>query len=116
MKDLKPLTFEQLPEAVNQLLQEVYAIKNHLLNSSASNTIQANPKPDNELLTVSNVCNMLDMKKSGVYNLIYQNKIPHFKRGGRVYFDANEIDQWVRSDRRKTLKELQEEANIELKK
>ena len=111
MKDFKPITFEQLPEAVNQLLQEVYAIKNHLLNSSVSNTIQANPKPDNELLTVSNVCNMLDMKKSGVYNLIYQNKIPHFKRGGRVYFDAIEIGQLVRFDRRKTLIQLREEAN-----
>ena len=116
MNDFKPITFEQLPEAVNQLLQEVYAIKNHLFNSSSTNMIQVQSKPEKEFLTVLDVCSILDMKKSGIYNLIYQNKIPYFKRGGRVYFDAKEIDQWVRSDRRKTLKQLQEEANQELRK
>ena len=78
--------------------------------------INAQPKPEKDILTVSDICSILDMTKSGIYNLIYQNKIPHFKRGGRVYFDAKEIDQWVRSDRRKTIKQLQEEANLELKK
>jgi len=115
MKELKPLTFEQLPEAVTQILQEVFAIKNHLLNSSATSMIHAQPKPEKDFLTVPDICLILDMKKSGIYNLIFQKKIPHFKRGGRLYFDTKEIDNWIRSDRRKTLKQLQEEANLALR-
>jgi hypothetical protein len=39
-------------------------------------------------------------------------QIPYYKKGGRIYFDAKELDAWIRSDRRKTIKELQDEADL----
>ncbi len=112
MKEFEALTFEQMPKAVCQLLQEVESIKNYLLNSSPLNNNLSFTKPDKELLTVDEVSKLLDLKKSSIYQLIYQNKIPNYKRGGRLYFDSIEIDEWVRSGKRKTLEQLKMEANL----
>lgn len=115
MKEYKQLTFEQMPEAVCQLLQEINSIKNYLLNSSPLNNGQNFSKPEKEFLTVEEVSNILDLKKSSIYQLIYQNKIPHYKRGGRLYFDSIEIDEWVRSGKRKTLDQIKKEASLEIR-
>lgn len=112
MADLENITFEKLPEAVSQLIKDVTFIKNHILNESAQDDVQTNIQSENELLTVRDVCKKLQISKGGVYNLTHGRKIPFFKRGGRIYFDAHELNEWIRSDRRKTIKELQEEAYL----
>lgn len=106
------ITFDNLPEAVGKLLQEVAYIKNQLLNQAATTTEPKQCPAENELLTVEDVCKKLQISKGGVYNLTHGRKIPFFKRGGRIYFDAHELNEWIRSDRRKTIKELQEEAYL----
>jgi len=109
------ITFDSLPEAVGQLLQEVSYIKNHLLNQAA-NTIEPIHCPaENDFLTVDDVCRKLQISKGGLYNLTCSRQIPCFKRGGRLYFDAQELNEWIRSDRRKTLKELQEETSLSIR-
>lgn len=112
MADLENITFEKLPEAVSQLIKDVTFIKNHILNESAQDDVQTNIQSENELLTVRDVCKKLQISKGGLYNLTCSRQIPCFKRGGRLYFDAQELNEWIRSDRRKTLKELQEEAYL----
>lgn len=104
------ITFDNLPEAVGQLLQEVSYIKNHLLNQTATSIEPKQCPAENEFLTVEDVCKKLRISKGGVYNLTCGRKIPFIKRGNRIYFDAHELNEWIRSDRRKTVKELQEEA------
>lgn len=112
MADFENITFEKLPEAVSQLIKDVTFIKNHILNESAQDYVQTNIQSENELLTVRDVCKKLQISKGGLYNLTCSRQIPCFKRGGRLYFDAQELYEWIRSDRRKTLKELQEEASL----
>jgi len=112
MADFENITFEKLPEAVSQLIKDVTFIKNHILNESAQIDVQTKIASENEFLTVEDVCKKLQISKGGVYNLTHGRKIPFFKRGGRIYFDAHELNEWIRSDRRKTLKELQEEAYL----
>lgn len=107
MKEYELLTFEQMPRAVCQLLQEVSSIKNYLLNSSTFNDSPNYVKPEKEWLTVEQLSHILDLKQSSIYQLIYQKRIPSYKRGGRLYFDAGEIDEWVRSGKK--------EANLEIK-
>lgn len=46
------------------------------------------------------------LKKSTIYNLVQQRKIPHYKRGKRLYFDQKELLDWIRKGKRKTLDEL----------
>jgi excisionase family DNA binding protein len=105
------VTFDNLPKAVSRLLQDVEAIKNILLNNPIHKTEPILP-PVKDVLTVSDVSSKLGITKGGVYNLTHLRQIPYFKRGGRIYFDAKELDIWIRTDRRKTLKELQVEADL----
>jgi len=110
MNENNAITFDNLPEAVMQLLQEVAYIKNHLLNEAATTVAPASPETEKELLTVKDMSKKLDITEGAIYNLTSARKIPFFKRGGRIYFDRGEIDEWIRSGRRKTLKQLQDEA------
>ena len=117
MKEYDRLTFENLPEAVQHLINDVEEIKHLLLNQSAS------PKPapkelgaEKDFLNVTGVAELLGFKKGTVYNLTHKQEIPHFKRGGRVYFDKKEVDDWIRANRRKTVQQLKEEAEIENRK
>jgi len=112
MSEIDVITFDNLPEAVKHLIQDVEEIKNLLLNQSASRKPIINKDvAENDILNVEDVAKKLGIEKGTVYNLTHKRQIPYFKRGGRIYFDATEINEWVRSDRRKTLKQLKEEAN-----
>lgn len=116
MNENDVITFDNLPQAVSRLLQDVEVVKNLILKN------QINPKaipvltPEKDILTVTDVSIKLRITKGGVYNLTHKRQIPYFKRGGRIYFDARELDMWIRTDRRKTINELREEANHEIQK
>lgn len=110
------ITFDNLPEAVTQLLQEVSYIKNYLLNQAATPAETKQLTPDGDFLTVSEVSQMLRISKGAVYNMTSTRQIPFFKKCGRVYFDRNEIDEWIRQDRFKTIKQLQAEVEMDIRK
>lgn len=42
------------------------------------------------------------LKQSTIYSLISQRRIPHFKRGKKVYFSREDLTAWLRSGERKT--------------
>ena len=44
----------------------------------------------NQLLTI-----YPSFKKSWIRSLIFNNKIPHYKIGGLVRFELNEIEAWI---------------------
>jgi excisionase family DNA binding protein len=116
MNENEVITYDNLPKAVSQLLQDVEVIKNILLNYPTNTKTQPVLPPEKDLLTVEDVSKKLGITKGGVYNLTHMRQIPFFKRGGRIYFDAKELDSWIRTDRRKTIKELQDEANLSIQK
>jgi excisionase family DNA binding protein len=116
MTEYDNITFEKLPEAVSRLLQDVEVIKNFLLNNAAYPKTETVSPHEKDILTVEDVSRKLGITKGGVYNLTHMRQIPYYKKGGRIYFDAKELDAWIRSDRRKTIKELQDEANLAIQK
>ena len=36
-------------------------------------------------------------QKQQMYTMVYRGTIPYHKRGKRVFFDRDELDQWMRS-------------------
>ena len=106
------LTFESLPDAISYLIKEVEYIKHHLLNDSTSEAkIIDRHYTEKEILSVADVCKILGLKMGSIYNLNNKRKIPHYKQGGRVYYKRSEINEWLQSDKRKTLQELKSEAS-----
>ena len=49
------------------------------------------------LLTVQDISSLLGVKKSYVYHLTYQKKIPHLKMHGHLRFRQSDIDKWLQS-------------------
>ncbi len=49
------------------------------------------------LLTVQDISSLLGLKKSYVYYLTHQKKIPHMKINGHLRFRQSDIDEWLQS-------------------
>lgn len=56
----------------------------------------------------------LSCSKSYLYKLTSNNRIPHSKRGKKLYFDKKALDRWLLSNKVKSVSEIQNEAEIYL--
>lgn len=48
-----------------------------------------------KLLTVSEVCTLLKIKKSRLYGMVFYKKIPYIKLNSSLRFDEEKINEWV---------------------
>jgi predicted DNA-binding transcriptional regulator AlpA len=103
---MNELTFENLPEAVTVLTNEVREIKRLLLESN-----EPHPKPDT-WFDINELCQYLPDKpaKPTVYGYIHFGKIPHHKGQKKLRFLKSEIDSWLMQGKRKTFAETEAEA------
>jgi excisionase family DNA binding protein len=67
-----------------------------------------------EVMNVEEVAQYLDVAKSTIYKLTSTREIPHFKKGKRIYFRTNEINEWMAKGKRKTNDEIKEEVDLYL--
>lgn len=109
MLSTENLTFDQLPEAVVGLTREVASLR-ELIDSKLSAT--EDKDRENQWLSVDDLCNYLPDRpsKQTVYGWVNQRVIPYHKTTKRLSFLKSEIDAWINNGRRKTAKELRDEA------
>ena len=100
------LTFDQLPQAVSQLYDKLETIEQLLL--SLSNDSQ--PESDT-LLTIKQAAEILHLSVPTVYGLVQRSEVPVCKRGKRLYFSKQELTSWIMSGRKKTISEIEAEAD-----
>ncbi len=59
------------------------------------------------ILTFTETCLYLELSRSHLYKLTSQNEIPHFcPNGKKLYFNREELDQWLQRFRKKTTEEI----------
>ncbi len=80
-------------------------------NSSKGKTFQSH-----EYLSIDEAANYLQLPKNTLYNYCHNNIIPYHKRGKRNYFLKADLDVWMASNRKKSVREIHEEALTKLKK
>lgn len=100
------LTFEQLPQAVTQLLSKLNTIEQLLLNQSSGQI-----KDADEIFTIQQAAKFLHLTVQTLYGKVHSREIPFSKQGKRLYFSKTELNEWVASGRRKTQSELAQEAS-----
>ena len=62
-------------------------------------------------LTLLEAAKFLDLSPSLLYRLTSERKIPHFKPNGKkIYFDEDELVQWLKRKPTRTLEETEEKA------
>ena len=50
-------------------------------------------------MTIEELCQMLKLKKSYVYDLTYRKKIPFIKIGRHLRFDVAEVGKWLEQNK-----------------
>ena len=83
-------------------------IETLLLGLRKSPEVSKPEEPD--LITVPGAAKFLDLAVPTIYGLVHRQEVPHMKKGRRLYFSRKELTDWVRKGRRKTISELEQEA------
>ena len=66
---------------------------------------------DKKAMTLDEVAIYTSLSKSYLYKLTSTGSIPHYKpRSKMLYFDRNEIDEWLLQNRQKLKSEIDQEA------
>jgi len=102
---MENLVFTQLtiPE-VRQLFRQ------ELESFFAEQTLNA-PQPETDQIGgIELACEVTGLARPTIYSLVSQSKIPHMKRGKLLYFSRQELTDWIRTGRRKTVADIQREA------
>jgi excisionase family DNA binding protein len=100
------LTFEQMPQAIGFLINEVEELKAALLRKSEPTT------PTDQWFNVDELRDYLPdhPAKATIYGWVSSKQIPNHKGGKKLRFLKSEIDNWLAMGKRKSESELQEEA------
>lgn len=65
-----------------------------------------------EVLTSEEVARYMGVSRSYLYKLTMRREIPHYKPMGKIcYFNRQEVEQWLQSNRVATDTELNNQAN-----
>lgn len=63
-----------------------------------------------ETLTIEEAALYTGYKVKGLYTLTSQKRIPHYKKNGKLYFDKQELDAWMKATKVKTTTEINSQA------
>lgn len=98
--------FLKLQNEVSETRQIVQTIREYLDHLTQSSS------PTDELLTVGQAAELLNLTTATIYGYVYEKKIPFSKPagGGRLYFVRTELLEWVRNGRKSTAQELDDQA------
>ncbi len=100
------LTFDQLPQAVTTLSNEISELKKLLLKKSN----QPPTEPPEQLLSVQQAAEFLCLSVATIYSKVSKGGLPVMKRSKRLYFSRNELLAYLQAGRKKTNSEIEAEA------
>ncbi|TND07944.1 MAG: DNA binding domain-containing protein [Bacteroidetes bacterium] len=85
-------------------------IENLLLDLKHKAPQSTKNSENEELMTVQDAAAFLKLSVPTIYGLTQRAEIPVCKRGKRLYFSKQELSDWIKAGRKKTLIELEQEA------
>jgi len=100
--------FDQLPEAVATILQEVQSLKGMISGHLAL----LKPEEPKVWFNLGELCDYLPDKpsKQTVYTWVCYRQIPYHKTGKKLSFLKSEIDAWLEKAAHATAQEIRETA------
>ncbi|BAX79287.1 helix-turn-helix domain-containing protein [Labilibaculum antarcticum] len=109
--NVNEISFENLPKAVAHLVNEVEKLK-LLVEKGQAPTLPQKRIP----IGIEEACRVIGKAKPTIYALVQKRMLPCYKNGKKLYFFEDELLNWITSGKKKTLKEIENEAEIEFKK
>lgn len=92
-------------------------IENSVKNALENQKTIDNSQPTNLWLNLNELCEYLPDKpvKATVYGWVHNSIIPHHKGGKKLRFLKSEIDEWLKTGKKRTNAEIADEADSYLK-
>lgn len=84
-------------DRIEFLLEQVLANQKQLTDPTLS---------DEQLFDIKEAAQFIKKAKSTVYAMVSHREIPHYKRGGKLYFCKKELQEWLMEDKPKTRSEV----------
>ena len=91
------------------IMERLNSIENQLKEVLQSTTIRS-VKNVPELLTLPQLSDYIGLAKQTIYKYSYSKTIPHYKTGKKLVFKKEEIDEWLKTFKIKTIEDLEREA------
>lgn len=63
---------------------------------------------------IDRIAEITRLAKPTIYGKVSAKEIPHFKQGKKLLFFEDEIIEWIRQGKRKTLSEIEAEADAHI--
>lgn len=95
-------------DLIDQRLQNIEGLLIDLKHSPKATTPQ--PEPET-LLTVHQAAKFLSLSTATIYGLISKGELPVIKRSKRCYFSNIELLDYMKAGRKKTIAEIESEAD-----
>lgn len=99
-------------EIINERLS---SIENLLLEIHSKLEFSKNEEKD-VMMNTAEVCKYLNLAKPTIYQKVSSRELPNYKNGKSLHFSKKEIDEWMKSNKRKTHAEIRQEAEEYYKK
>lgn len=109
--DANEISFENLPKAVAHLVSELAEIKSLVEKGQTPIVLQKRIPID-----IEETCRIIGKAKPTVYALVRKRLIPCYKNGKKLYFFEEELLEWISKGKKKTLQEIESEAETEYNK
>jgi len=103
------ITFDSLPQAVAYLVDEVAAIKLLVENNQTPLPVKRVP------IGIEEACQIIGKAKPTVYALVRKRLLPCYKNGKKLYFFEDELLDCISKGKKKTLQEIESEAEADYK-
>ena len=84
-------------------------IENSVLRAIKENS--KSPESTNQLLTVKQAVEFLNLQVPTIYGLVHKREIPFMKKGKKLYFSQKELTDYVKTGRQKTTAEIEAESH-----
>jgi excisionase family DNA binding protein len=68
-------------------------------------------KDNEDLLNVQQAASLVSLSVPTIYGLVSRSEIPAFKKGKRLYFSKQELTEWIKAGRRRTLEQFKSETD-----
>lgn len=103
------LTFDLLPKAIQNLINEVRELKSLLLNKQEKKQEQLET-----LLSINEAAQFLNLTVATIYSKVSKGELPFMKRSKRLYFSSSELMAYLKEGRNKSNTEIEKEAQAYL--
>ena len=103
----KTISFENMPSALQELRQEIRALREMISSSPTS-------KLPDEYFDLQGLIDYLPShpSKSTVYGWTCNRTIPYIKQGKRIVFKRSEIDEWLNENKKRSFSKSQMIKNL----